>query len=170
MLRGVRPCRIHPSNFQERVMSAAAGFVTSLTNLNAILCVDNEFAMQSIDLNSFSMDLIAAFTYCIWDDERVTKIGATSNGRNRIQYGYQNLTIPPVAVFDLDRCDPRQDERMRYISVEIARMFALEELPRSMEDVALPAFLGAVEQSLPHFLGDEGIFPQLATTLQEGRL
>ena len=38
---------------------------------------------------------------------------------------------------------------------------------RSMEDVALPAFLGALEQSLPHFLGEEGIFPQLSTTLQE---
>ena len=38
---------------------------------------------------------------------------------------------------------------------------------RSMEDIALPAFMGAIEQSLPHFLGEEGIFPQLATTLQE---
>ena len=38
---------------------------------------------------------------------------------------------------------------------------------RSMEDVALPAFFGALEQSLPHFLGEEGIFPQLSTTLQE---
>ena len=36
---------------------------------------------------------------------------------------------------------------------------------RSMEDISLPAFMGAVEQSLPHFLGEEGIFPQLATTL-----
>jgi hypothetical protein len=38
---------------------------------------------------------------------------------------------------------------------------------RSMEDVSLPAFMGAVEQSLPHFLGEEGIFPQLAATLGE---
>ena len=38
---------------------------------------------------------------------------------------------------------------------------------RSMADIALPAFLGAVEQALPHFLGEEGIFPQLETTLLE---
>ena len=38
---------------------------------------------------------------------------------------------------------------------------------RSMEDVSLPAFYGAVEQSLPHFLGEEGIFPQLANILQD---
>ena len=36
-----------------------------------------------------------------------------------------------------------------------------------MEDVSLPAFLGAVEQSLPHFLGEEGIFPQLSNVLVE---
>ena len=36
-----------------------------------------------------------------------------------------------------------------------------------MEDVSLPAFYGAVEQSLPHFLGEEGIFPQLANILQD---
>ena len=36
---------------------------------------------------------------------------------------------------------------------------------RSMEDISLPAFMGAVEQS--PFLGEEGIFPQLAITLGE---
>ena len=36
-----------------------------------------------------------------------------------------------------------------------------------MADVSLPAFLGAVEQSLPHFLGEEGIFPQLANVMVE---
>ena len=36
---------------------------------------------------------------------------------------------------------------------------------RSMKDISLPAFLGAVEQSLPHFLGEEGIFHSLKMCL-----
>ena len=45
------------------------------------------------------------------------------------------------------------------------RLWLLRALRRNLS--LLPAFMGAMEQSLPHFLGEEGIFPQLATTLGE---
>ena len=36
---------------------------------------------------------------------------------------------------------------------------------RSLEDISLPAFMGSVEQALPHFLGVDGMFPHLAPVL-----
>ena len=38
---------------------------------------------------------------------------------------------------------------------------------RSMADVSLAAFIGGIEQSLPHFVGEEGICQQLSTVLGE---
>ena len=35
---------------------------------------------------------------------------------------------------------------------------------RSMRDVSLAAFLGSVEQALPHFVGAEGVCQQLTNT------
>ena len=38
---------------------------------------------------------------------------------------------------------------------------------RSMEDVSMAAFVGGVEQSLPHFTGEDGVCQQLTTVLGE---
>ena len=40
---------------------------------------------------------------------------------------------------------------------------------RSMLDVSLAAFIGTVEQALPHFVGADGVCKQLGTTLGEMR-
>ena len=36
---------------------------------------------------------------------------------------------------------------------------------RSMSDVSLAAFIGGVEQSLPHFVGEDGVCQQLTSVL-----
>ena len=40
---------------------------------------------------------------------------------------------------------------------------------RSMVDVSLAAFIGSVEQALPHFIGEGGVCQQLAPVLGEMR-